>query len=112
LNFFSMMAAEVALEQFHLLRPLIDQIRNERDRLFEELGKIRGVLAVPSAANFFLLRTAGPSKDLFEALLARGILVRDVSRYPMLAEFLRISVGSHGENERLLFELRAFLETL
>ena len=112
LNFFSMMAAEVALEQFHLLRPLIDQIRNERDRLFEELGKIRGILAVPSAANFFLLRTAGPSKDLFEALLARGILVRDVSRYPMLAEFLRISVGSHGENERLLFELRAFLETL
>lgn len=106
LNSFSITAAEVALERFYLLRPSIEKIRSERDRLFVELRNINGIAPVPSAANFFIVRTALPPKDLFEALHARGILIRDVSRYPMLAEFVRFSVGTQGENERLLFELR------
>jgi len=106
LNFFSMMAAEVAVEQFDLLRPLIGQIISERDRLFSALQQIRGLSPVPSAANFMLVRTAVPPRQLFEALHARGILVRDVSNYPMLAEYLRISVGAPEENERLLVALR------
>lgn len=109
LNFFSMTAAEVALERFHLLRPFIENIRNERERLFGELRAMSGIVAVPSEANFFLLRSTLPPADLFEALHARGILVRDVSRYPMLADYVRISIGTQGENERLLFELQEIL---
>ncbi len=105
LNFFSVMAAEVALERIFLLKPLIEQIQNERQRLLAELKNINGIAAIPSEANFFLLRTALAPGDLFERLHARGILIRDVSKYPMLSEYVRISVGTQGENERLLFEL-------
>ncbi|MEP7271351.1 MAG: histidinol-phosphate transaminase [Acidobacteriota bacterium] len=105
LNFFSVMAAEVALERFSLLEPIIAQIRNERERLFGELRSIDGVAAHPSEANFFLLRSVLPPGDLFERLHSRGILIRDVSKYPMLSEYVRISIGTQGENERLLFEL-------
>jgi histidinol-phosphate/aromatic aminotransferase/cobyric acid decarboxylase-like protein len=35
-------------------------------------------------------------------LLERDILVRDVSGYPMLAEYFRFNVGTPAENDRLL----------
>jgi histidinol-phosphate aminotransferase len=106
LNFFSMAAAEAALERFDLLRPLIDTITGERERLLAELQSIQGLTPVPSSANFMLVRTALPPKQLFEALHARDILVRDVSKYPMLADYVRISVGSPEENDRLIAALR------
>ena len=39
---------------------------------------------------------------VFRALCEEGILVRDVSRYPMLGQFLRVSVGLPRENDRFL----------
>src|SRR5207248_579868 len=46
------------------------------------------------------------SKEIFEALFARGILVRDVSAYPRLANCLRISIGSPEQNGRMLEALK------
>jgi histidinol-phosphate aminotransferase len=106
LNFFSMMAAEVAIEHWELLRPLIAKIISERERLVFTLQQIKGLTPMPSAANFFLARTAIPPKELFEALYARGILVRDVSSYPMLSDYIRISVGKPEENDRLISVLQ------
>jgi len=110
LNFFSMMAAEVAVEQFDLLRPLIEQIISERERLFYALQHIKGLTPMPSAANFMVVRTAIPPKQLFEALYERGILVRDVSSYPMLADYIRLSVGAPEENDRLLEALHEIFD--
>jgi histidinol-phosphate aminotransferase len=105
LNFFSMTAAEVALENIHLLEPLITALRRERERLFEELLKIDGLTPVPSAANFFAVKTAIPPGELFEELHSRGILIRDVSKAPMLSEYVRVSVGTPDENDRLIAAL-------
>jgi histidinol-phosphate aminotransferase len=107
LNFFSMMAAEVALENLSLLRPLVEKMRQERERLFAELKKFDGLfIPVPSAANFFCVKTAIPPRELFEALLARGILIRDISKAPMLGEYVRISVGTPEENDKLIAALK------
>jgi histidinol-phosphate aminotransferase len=106
LNFFSMTAAEVALENLNLLRPLVDKMQRERDRLFADLRKIKGLAPVPSAANFFCVKTAMPPKELFESLHARGILIRDISKAPMLSEHVRISVGTPEENDRLIAALK------
>lgn len=108
LNIFSMTAAEVAIEQYDaLLRPLVDLIVSERERLLAEINAIDGLEAFPSAANFFVVRcsTLTPA-ELFSRLVGRGILVRNVSRYPMLGDFLRISVGTPSENDALLDALR------
>jgi histidinol-phosphate aminotransferase len=43
---------------------------------------------------------------LFETLHARGILIRDVSKAPMLSEYVRISVGTPEENDRLIDALK------
>jgi histidinol-phosphate aminotransferase len=105
LNFFSATAAEVACEKFSLLAPQIETIISERERLFGELQKISGIEPLPSCANFMLVRTSIQPQKLFEELLERDILVRDVSRYPMLSSYIRISVGSREENDRLLAAL-------
>jgi histidinol-phosphate aminotransferase len=46
---------------------------------------------------------------VFEALYSNGILVRDISRYPMLENFLRVSVGLPQENDQFVEGLRSFL---
>jgi histidinol-phosphate aminotransferase len=110
LNFFSTIAAEVALDNLQLLRPQVEAMMRERERLFSELQQIKGLWPVPSAANFFVVRTAVPPKELFEELHARGILIRDVSKAPMLSEYVRISVGTPEENNTLVAALKEIFE--
>jgi histidinol dehydrogenase len=109
LNVFSATAAEVACEKYELIQPTVDRIIGERQRLFTELQAIKGVEVVPSQANFMLAKTPLPPKAIFENLLARDILVRDVSKYPMLSEYVRISVGSVEENNKLIAALQDVL---
>jgi len=88
------------------LAALVELICRERDRVFAELERIPGLRPVRSRANFMLIRSELPVKHVFNELRRRGILVRDVSRYPMLHEYFRISVGTPDENNELLAALR------
>jgi hypothetical protein len=111
LNVFSMAAASAALEHFSLLKPQIEQVIAERDRLWEGLSRISGVEPFPSRANFMVFRLATDPGVVFRALCEEGILVRDVSRYPMLQQFLRVSVGLPQENERFLEALSRIMKS-
>ena len=103
LNFISQIAAEVAIEMYESkLQPLIAAITAERDRLFHRLQRIPGLTPVPSHANFMVVRSQVSPGKVFEGLLERGILIRDVSGYPLLSDYFRISVGTTEENDLLL----------
>jgi histidinol-phosphate aminotransferase len=108
-NQFSLTAAEVALENAARFRPAIEEVLKERDRLGRELGAVQGIKVYPTEANFFLVEVAAEPHAIFEDLYHQGILIRDVSSYPMLSKCLRISVGTRAENDRLLSALRASL---
>ena len=83
-------------------------VRAERERLFREIETMPGVIATPSEANFLWVKTERPAEAIFEALLARKILVRSFhQRGGRLAHQLRITVGTASENDRLLGALRA-----
>lgn len=110
LNFFSAIAAEVACERYELLKPRIDLIISERERLLNAMREVSGIDPVPSSANFIISRTGVPPQTLFKELLARDILVRDVSRYPMLGDYFRVSVGSPEENDRFVGALKEVME--
>ena len=100
LNAFSQTAAEVALEFYETeLRPLVEQIVAERTRLSAGLAGIAGLTPVRSQANFMVVRSALEPRRVFKELLARGILIRDVSGYPMLQDYFRVSVGTPAEND-------------
>ena len=80
-------------------------IISERNRLLEELAKVSGVTVYPSDSNYILFKLEGADK-VWEALYARGILVRDFSHAPMLEDCLRVSVGTEEENNEFLAALR------
>ncbi len=109
INQFSLTAAEVALENIDRFQPAIAAVLNERERLGRELGQVSGIKVYPSEANFFLVEVPIAPRLLFDDLYRQGILIRDVSSYPMLSKCLRISVGTREENDRLLSALRAHL---
>ncbi|HYU39267.1 MAG TPA: histidinol-phosphate transaminase [Acidimicrobiia bacterium] len=81
----------------------------ERERLRTELDAVDGVTALPSGANFVLVRVHGDGHALWQSLVDRGVLVRDFSRWPRLHDCLRVTVGTPEENEAFLTALRAAL---
>ncbi len=80
--------------------------------LESELGAVPGITVFPSSASFLLVRVPTDAHAVFEGLLRRGVLVKDVSRPGNLRNCLRISVGTGTENERCVTALRATLEEL
>jgi histidinol-phosphate/aromatic aminotransferase/cobyric acid decarboxylase-like protein len=108
-NFFSQAAATAALEAYdEALLPNVKRLVRLREELASSLRGFAGLRVYPSRANFLLVEVmeADP-KAVFEELYAHGVLVRDVSTYPMLERCLRISVGSETENATLLEAMSA-----
>jgi histidinol-phosphate aminotransferase len=106
-NVFSQIAAEVAMENYDQeLRPLVREIVSERDRLFAGLRKIDRLQPVASEANFILVKSATDPTRIFTDLLARDVLIRDVSGYPMLSQYFRFSVGTPEQNDYVLKAIR------
>jgi histidinol-phosphate aminotransferase len=66
-----------------------------------------GLEVVPSEANFILVKV-GDGARLFDALQRRGVIVRPVASYGM-PEWLRLTVGTAAQNERLLAELKTLV---
>jgi len=112
-NFFTESAAAAVLRRRDLLAPQVARIREERDRLERGMRALPGIHTFPSAANFLLFRVTTPETDhreVFRRLLEEhGILVRDVSRYPMLERCLRVNAGTHDETGAFLDALRAIM---
>ena len=78
--------------------------------MFAALNDLDGVTVFPSGANFLLFRVHGDGRAVWKALLSRGVLVRDFSRWPRLDECLRVTVGTPAENDAFLAALRGTLE--
>jgi len=89
--------------------PSVPLLVSERERLRVSLADA-GLPSLPSEANFLLVEPgASRRQELFEAFLARGILVRDFSVSPALAGMLRVSVGEPQENDEVIQTVRDFL---
>ena len=84
-------------------------IRAQRALLFEALARLPGVHAFPSQANMILVRVPDAAKA-FAGMRERGVLVKNVSKmHPLLAQCLRLTVGTADENAQMLAALQAAL---
>jgi histidinol-phosphate aminotransferase len=100
-NLITLTAARVALRNASALTARTREISATRERFVARLRKLPGIAVYPSAANFVLIRCETlPATQLFQGLYQEyGILVRDVSSSPELAECLRISIGTEEDME-------------
>jgi len=84
-------------------------IRNQRAVIGQVLAAVPGVKAWRSDANMVLVRVPDAQKT-FDGMKSRGVLVKNVSKmHPLLANCLRLTVGTAAENERMLAALQASL---
>ena len=102
-------AALFALEHADVFAAQAGELRGERTRLQAALAQLSGVKAWPSDANMILARFPDAQRT-FDGLKAHGVLVKNVSRmHPLLANCLRITVGTADENTQLLSALKVSL---
>jgi histidinol-phosphate aminotransferase len=89
-------------------------VRRTRDnnaaglQLFAEEFRRLQLEAIPSAANFILVRV-GDGARVFNGLQRLGVIVRPMGGY-QLPEWIRISVGTMEENRRCLAALKKVLD--
>ena len=87
-------------------------IRAEREKLHDALALLPGVTPFPSEANMILARVPD-AKRVFEGMRARGVLIKNVSGlHPLLANCVRITIGTPEENPQTLAALRGALQEL
>ena len=110
-NLVTLAAADVALDHADLLAARTKAVTETRDRFLPRLAGLPGIEVFPSAANFVLFRCqARPAGEVFTRLYEEhGILIRDVSGSPDLAQCLRISIGTEEDMEAVLSALQLVL---
>jgi histidinol-phosphate aminotransferase len=105
-NVAALVAVEESLKDIDYLMGTIKAIIDERERLFEELKKIKWLKPFPSQANFiFCSVQKGDAKELRQKLQEKGILVRYFEE-PRLQNCVRISVGKPEHTDALMQALK------
>jgi histidinol-phosphate aminotransferase len=105
-------AALFALEHADEYARQAATIRAERDKLLRELQALPEVQPFPSEANMILARVPD-ARRVFEGMRARGVLVKNVSGlHPLLANCIRITIGTPEENPQTLAALYGALHDL
>ena len=105
-------AALFALEHVDEYAKQAATIRAEREKLYGEIAQLPGVRAFASEANMILARVPD-AKRVFEGMRARGVLIKNVSGlHPLLANCIRITIGTPEENPQTLAALYGALHDL
>lgn len=97
-----------ALEEVGQVNDMIQLIVQEREQLAVQLSKLSIVEFVhPSDANFLLVKVK-EARKVYEAMLNKGIVLRDRSNVTLCEGCLRITVGTPVENNALILALKEF----
>ncbi|APR37105.1 histidinol-phosphate transaminase [Paraburkholderia sp. SOS3] len=108
-NVLTQATADFLLDHVDLLDAQAAQLRSERAKLAQAVAGLPGAHVFPSAGNFLLVRVPDASAT-FETLLNARVLIKNVSKmHPLLANCVRLTVGSPEQNTQLLAALRLAL---
>ena len=98
--------ALAALAHADLMLETVGVIKDQRDRIVEALTGM-GLEPVPSDANFVLFGHLADARATWQALLDRGVLVRDVG----IPHYLRVTAGTPEETTAFLDVLADLVPT-
>jgi histidinol-phosphate aminotransferase len=96
-------AALAALDDREHVRRSLESNRQGLQYVTGELARL-GIEYVPSHANFIFLRV-GQGEDVFNRLLAQGIIVRPMAGY-YFPEYIRVTIGTMDENRKFIDGLK------
>jgi histidinol-phosphate aminotransferase len=101
LSALTQVAAEVAIDFRAELLGTVSKLIESRKAVISAVEKL-GLKVIPSAANFILFTGFDlPAPQLWQMMLDRGVLIRDVG----LSGYLRVTIGNDAENKKFIEEL-------
>ena len=104
LSLITQAAARAALRHADSQMQQIELIRSERSALAKWLEE-QGFVVSPSSSNFLLFGPLASRHDVWESLVADGVLIREVGP----EGYLRVTVGTQAENEAFKAALKEAL---
>lgn len=108
LDRFSVLISERLLDETEWMEQTVQTILDERTRLFDAMQCLEGITPFHSEANFITFGMNDP-KGVLKKLQDRGVLIRDMTYYPLLENALRVTVGTPEENDVFIKNLREIL---
>lgn len=99
---------EVVLGEVDYIKSSLENIKNERSFLINELKNFKEVKLYPTCANFILVKFKD-AEFVYKYLLENKIVVRNYKQ-GRLKDFLRITVGNRKENEVVIENLNKILK--
>jgi histidinol-phosphate aminotransferase len=87
------------------LKRQIKEVKEERERVMQEISKIPAIKVFPSDANFFLMKTPDGNKT-HQDLIKKGVLTRNMSHLPKMENCIRVSIGKKEENNQFIKALK------
>jgi histidinol-phosphate aminotransferase len=109
-NSLAQVAGIAALEDFTCLEASVKHNHEARQYIYRELDRL-GLFYIKSHTNFVMVKIGPQACQVGQALLERGVIVRPCDGYD-LPEFLRITLGTPDQNERLIMALEQILVDL
>lgn len=103
-NSLAQAAALVCLKDPAYYRRIGRELERERKKLYTAFAKM-DLSFVPSATNFILIDVRRNGTEVSRALMRQGVIVRDMSAWG-LERFIRVTIGSVKENQKLIKALR------
>lgn len=89
------------LDNYSIVTDAVSYILGERERVYRELLAIPAIHVFESDTNFLIIRVPD-APSVFHRLKEGGVLVRNVSGYPLMENCLRFNIGLREENDRLI----------
>jgi histidinol-phosphate aminotransferase len=97
-----------ALDEIGQVNDMILQLVASRKEMERDLVQAKTVVKVfPSDANFLLVEFTN-ARGMYDYLVEKGIVVRDRSNVLLCDNCLRITVGTHAENLKLMEAINSF----
>jgi len=97
------------LDRVEVVRRAVKALKVERSRAIKLLNEIDGVRAFDSETNFILISLSVDSRMLYERLLEKGIIVRNLGRVLHLEDCIRVTVAPRPVMDKFITTFREVL---
>ncbi len=111
-NRFSQQIARLVLQKRNLMQDVWSQIKDNREKLYNNLQSLTGITTYSSDANFILFNTRVKEKKVYKLLLEAGIEIRYFPGLAVTGNSLRVTVGRKQDNKLFVAKLQEVIEWL
>ena len=108
-NLLAQVAAAAAVDDKVFLKKTLAHVESQKDLLYAAFRKM-GLDYVESATNFVLVNVKEDCARVFNSLLKRGVIVRDMKAWG-LDTYIRVTVGTRTENRKFIEALKQVIKS-